>query len=192
MSDQPLSRVPLFIQSELERLATVLDVTCNIGDYSGEAEYLYLLDTLHNKVEKLQEDLSTSREATRAHSKTQSAKLNKEESHFLKQSIALEQEVKQSLQQADDGLNKDSKLDRIMKKYHKEKDQRRVLETFIEVQNKKIKVLVEHVEKLVKNIKIESNKRLQQFEQQREVQVEFNKTKERIEKQSKIIAAQSR
>lgn len=192
MSDQPLSRVPIFIQSELERLASALDVTCNIGDYSGEAEYLYLLDALHNKVEKLQEDLSTSKEAAQVYSKTQSAKLNKEESNFLKQSVALEQQVKQSLQEADDGVVKDSKLDRIVKKYHKEKDQRRVLETFVEVQNKKIKVLVEHVEKLVKNIKIESNKRLQQFEKQRELQGENTKSKERIEKQSSIISAQSR
>jgi hypothetical protein len=188
--------IPIFLQTELERLANACGVQFNIGDDAGESEYLYFMDQLVTKaeiteshIESLQEKLNQRENPDKS---KYSTTLSIKEQKLVKQTQAFGQEVNQDIKKADEGLGYAEKINRLHQKFQKEKDQRKVLETFIQAQNKKIKVLVDHVEKLMKAIKIESNKRIQIVEQSRQMANEQNLIQLRTEKQERINTLQHR
>lgn len=188
--------IPIFLQTELERLANAIGVDFNIGDDSGESEYLYFMDQLvtktesfHDHIESLQERLN---QRTNSDKSKYSSSLSTKEQKLVKQTQAFGQEVNQDIEKADEGLGYAEKINRLHQKFRKEKDQRKVLETFIQAQNKKIKVLVDHVEKLMKAIKIESNKRIQIVEETRRMSNEQSLIQLKTEKMERINTLQHR
>lgn len=189
--------IPISLQTELERLATAAGVDFNISDDSGESEYLYFMDQLTTKVETSNNNIENlksklrQKEATSDRNNYQS-NLSAKEQKLLKQTEAFEQEIHGDIEKADEGLGYAEKINRLHNKYQKEKDQRKVLESFIQAQNKKIKVLVDHVEKLMKAIKIESNKRIHLIEENRRMVNDQGAIQLRADKQQKINSLQHR
>jgi hypothetical protein len=183
--------VPLFLQTELERLATSLDVTYTIGDEASENEYLYFLDEVVTKIETLQEEVHQSKQqiVTQANN-SNGQRYSLEELKFLAKTQQFETNVQKTIAQAESSVGTAEKLQKLTQKYHKERDQRKTLETFVQAQNKKIQILAEHIEKLMKSIRIETNKRLRCVEENRKLTKEQNGYLVKIEKQVKIQVAQ--
>lgn len=198
MANQRQLFIPLFLQTELERLAAAAGVDYNISDDSGESEYLFFMDQLTTKVEnskdqidELQAKLQRQKEAGE-NRKGYSQSLSAKELKLLKQTAAFEHEVHGEIEKADEGLGYAEKIDRLHQKFQKEKDQRKVLESYIQAQNKKIKVLVDHVEKLMKAIKIESNKRIHLIDENRRLGQEQSSVQLKADKQQRINTVQHR
>lgn len=198
MASQRQLFIPLFLQTELERLAAAAGVDFNISDDSGESEYLFFMDQVVTKVEsskdhidELQTKLQRQKEAGE-NRKGYSQSLSAKEQKLLKQTAAFEQEVHGEIEKADEGLGYAEKINRLHQKFQKERDQRKVLESYIQAQNKKIKVLVDHVEKLMKAVKIESNKRIHLIEENRRLGQEQGAVQLKAEKQQRINTVQHR
>lgn len=187
--------VPYFLQAELERLANSLNIDFSIGDDSGEAEYLHLLDKIVTTVESTKSEVEQLKEVrqtenSNTHKTRRGDQLSAEEKKLLKQTEAFEANISKSIVKADEGLGYQEKINRMNQKFLKERDQRKVLETYIQAQDKKVKVLVDHVEKLMKAIKIESNKRLQVVEESRRIVREQTSVQLQAEKQQRVNATQ--
>lgn len=198
MASQRQLFIPLFLQTELERLAAAVGVEYNISDDSGESEYLFFMDQLTTKVEnskdqieELEAKLQRQKEASE-NRKGYSQALSAKELKLLKQTAAFEQEVHEEIEKADEGLGYAEKINRLHQKFQKEKDQRKVLESYIQAQNKKIKVLVDHVEKLMKAVKIESNKRIHLIDENRRLGQEQSSVQLKADKQQRINTVQHR
>jgi hypothetical protein len=146
-------------------------------------------ESFHGHIESLQERLN---QRTNSDKLKYSSSLSTKEQKLVKQTQAFGQEVNQDIEKADEGLGYAEKINRLHQKFQKEKDQRKVLETFIQAQNKKIKVLVDHVEKLMKAIKIESNKRIQIVEETRRMSNEQSLIQLKTEKMERINTLQHR
>lgn len=198
MASQRQLFIPLFLQTELERLAAAAGVDYNISDDSGESEYLFFMDQLTTKVEnskdqidELQAKLQRQKEASE-NRKGYSHSLSAKEQKLLKQTAAFEHEVHGEIEKADEGLGYAEKINRLHQKFQKEKDQRKVLESYTQAQNKKIKVLVDHVEKLMKAVKIESNKRIHLIDENRRLGQEQSTVQLKADKQQRINTVQHR
>lgn len=114
------------------------------------------------------------------------------ENEMLVKAKTLEDELRLSLQSMDNLQMLKNKNSILFKKLNSEKQQRSVLEKFVESQNKKIKLLILHIEKLMKTLKIESNKTMRSLETNRQLKLEEANLQMKIEKQVKIIAAQNK
>lgn len=114
------------------------------------------------------------------------------ENDVLVKAKTLEDELRLSLQSMDNLQMLKNKNSNLFKKLNSEKQQRIVLEKFVESQNKKIKLLILHIEKLMKTLKIESNKTMRSLETNRQLKLEEANLQMKIEKQVKIIAAQNK
>jgi ABC-type antimicrobial peptide transport system permease subunit len=114
------------------------------------------------------------------------------ENEVLVKAKTLEDELRLSLQSMDNLQMLKNKNSNLFKKLNSEKQQRSVLEKFVESQNKKIKLLILHIEKLMKTLKIESNKTMRSLETNRHFKLEEANLQMKIEKQVKIIAAQNK
>jgi len=114
------------------------------------------------------------------------------ENEVLVKAKTLEDELRLSLQSMDNLQMLKNKNANLFKKLNSEKQQRSVLEKFVESQNKKIKLLILHIEKLMKTLKIESNKTMRSLETNRQLKLEEANLQMKIEKQVKIIAAQNK
>ena len=104
----------------------------------------------------------------------------------------LEDELRISLKSIEDLDMLRKRNSKLSDKVRKEKLHREALETFVEAQNKKIGILVDHVEKLMKALKIESSKSMKASDTNRKITKEKNSLLQKIEKQDKVIATQNR
>jgi len=82
-----------------------------------------------------------------------------------------------------------NQFNRLLTKYYREKKQNKIYEEFISTQNKKIDLLVEHIEKLMKSLKIESNKKLKILEELNVKRKEESGLQEKIAKQQRMQGA---
>lgn len=119
-------------------------------------------------------------------------KLSKQDLQLLSKSKQFEDELLSSLQQVDKRDEWYHKYKRLAAKMQKEKSHQAVLEDFAQSQNKKITVLVDHIEKLMKALKIENTKRLKMADESRRLQKEGDGLRAKLEKQLRIIATQNR
>jgi hypothetical protein len=97
-----------------------------------------------------------------------------------------------SLKTFDDAATLKSKISQVQAQLRKEREQRTVFEKFIESQNKKIMILISHVDKLMKALKRESGKTIKALEGNRLLEKEVYALNQKIEKQAKVIAVQNR
>ena len=104
----------------------------------------------------------------------------------------LESELKVSITSVEVSENIKSKTEKVSALFKKERDKNGVLEEFILSQNQKISLLVEHVEKLVQFLKVESHLKAQAVNKSKEVLKEYSALESKCEIQVKKINAQNR
>ena len=104
----------------------------------------------------------------------------------------LESELKVSITSVEVSENLKSKTERVSALFKKERDKNGVLEEFILSQNQKIGLLVEHVEKLVQFLKVESHLKAQAVNKSKELLKEYEALESKCEFQVKKINAQNR
>jgi hypothetical protein len=187
MADEILE-IPSSLQEEFDRLAGALNIPCYLHAQSTANNYMFFMEEAVKAIKDLNSNAKQAKPADGSKGKG----MSKEELKFLQSTKMLEDDLRQTLAQTDEKLTRDEKLHKLYVKFNKEKEQRYVLETFIESQNKKITVLVQHIEKLMKNIKIESSKRIKALEDNRNVQKEEFKWQEKLNKMQRFNNAQSR
>jgi hypothetical protein len=176
------------VRSELFRLSSVLDLDCyyDINDMSEE-DCVELLGGAMRSIERLkyENQHQTSQEKPKNDNTSSDKKL-------MKKAKTLEEELKLSLNIVEDVGALKAKNLKLMTNLKKEKEQRSVMEDFIASQNKKIKILVEHIEKLMKALKIESAAKVRGLDDNRVMQKEQVVLKTRLEKQDRVMATQLR
>jgi len=104
----------------------------------------------------------------------------------------LEDELKISLSIAEESDVLKSRHSKLVRSIKKEKDKIAVLEDFILTQNQKIKLLVEHIEKLVQFLRVESHLKVKTIERSKEIQKVHDNLLLKLEKQGKKLLAQKR
>lgn len=181
-----MSEIPMTIRTELFRLSSILDVDCyyDINDISEE-DYNDLFDVVIRSVERLKYE---SQNQTAEKPKDSSAVDKK----LMKKAKTLEDELRLSLNIVEDVGALKVKNIKLMSNLKKEKEQRSVMEDFIASQNKKIKILVEHIEKLMKALKIESAAKVRGLDDNRALHKEQVILTTKLEKQDRVMATQLR
>lgn len=181
--------MPESIKSELLRLVSVLGL--DDVDVESESDCLALIDRSIRSVERLQSE----HKSTRLSHKEEgygSEGGTKREKKIAEKAKNLEDDLRISLKTFDDASVLKNKVSQLMSQVKKERGQRAVLEKFIETQNKKIVILVTHVDKLMKALKRESGKTIKALEQNRQQEKDAFGLSVKIEKQTKVIAVQNR
>lgn len=174
------------MKTELCRLASALNVECDGPFDINEFSFFDTLEAAVRAVERLKYDLETNAPKSEKVAKPMVQK------KILTKAKTLEDELRLSLNIVEDvGALKEKNL-KLMNNIKKEKEQRSILEDFIASQNKKIKLLIEHVEKLMKAIKIESANKIKACDESRALLKKQKELEDKIEKQEKIMATQLR
>lgn len=181
--------MPESIKSELLRLVSVLGVYD--VDVETESDCLTLIDRSIRSVERLQSEHKGSHSSHKNESYDQEGG-TKREKKIAEKAKNLEDDLRISLKTFDDASVLKNKVSQLMSQVKKERNQRAVLEKFIETQNKKIIILVTHVDKLMKALKRESGKTIKALEQNRQQEKDAFGLGVKIEKQTKVIAVQNR
>ena len=123
-------------------------------------------------------------------------KLVKKTQQLSKKSLKLQENIRTSLTElTQKAFIEDpwkTKFKRLLKKYRRERDEKEAYEAFIQQQNKKVKVLAEHVDKLMKALKIENNKKIQVLAQFGHHKKEYKQLELKSDKLSRVCAAQLR
>lgn len=177
------------IKSELLRLVSVVGI--DSMDIESESDCLYLIDHSIRAIERLQNERKEARSSSKADTVVRESG-TKQEKKIADKAKSLEDDLRMSLKTFDDvGLLK-AKVSQVMGQVKKERGQRAVLEKFIETQNKKIVILVTHVDKLMKALKRESGKTIKALELNRQQEKDTYALNTKIEKQTKVIAVQNR
>ena len=178
--------VTMSMKTELCRLASALNVDCDNPYELSEYSFFDILESSVRAVERLKYDLETN--APKAE-KVVKPLIQKK---ILNKAKTLEDELRLSLNIVEDvGALKEKNL-KLMNNIKKEKEQRSILEDFIASQNKKIKLLIEHIEKLMKALKIESANKIKSCDENRALLKKQRELEEKIEKQERIMATQLR
>jgi len=186
----------------------------NVDEYNNldtEDQFLILLNKIETALQLMKYDMKTSKfnntnntnisnydddgfeiDADNINVSNNKYHQNRVENEVLVKAKTLEDELRLSLQSMDNLQMLKNKNANLFKKLNSEKQQRSVLEKFVESQNKKIKLLILHIEKLMKTLKIESNKTMRSLETNRQLKLEEANLQMKIEKQVKIIAAQNK
>lgn len=197
--------MPSHLKYELLSLGSQLDMGYHDIDNFTEVECREFFNTVRREIDELKYNAASGgggggggrgdmgqTGATSSFTNNSNNKHSKKEKAILTQSKNLEEEFKISLNSMEDMAYLREKNGTLMKNNKKEKQQRIILEQFIESQNKKIQILVEHIEKLMKAIKVESQKRAKGLESNRLMQKQQQTLKERLDRQMVAINTQQR
>jgi len=87
---------------------------------------------------------------------------------------------------------KSNEFNRLLQKYYREKKQNKIYEDFVQTQNKKIDILAEHIEKLMKTLKIESSKRMKALDDLNNTKKEETGMHDKIVKMQRMHGAQEK
>lgn len=208
-------RMPIALLSEFQRLASAVHIDyTDVQDLLGltstgeqditTSNLAYFVSEIIRKIDRLQHQPTTNYDyeydEKEALKKKKKAEIDKAENKLLKKANKLDEEIQFQITVMKEQnpepktTNKVEKLSqkKLAKNYFKEKQQKQLLQDFIEAQNKKIKVLVEHIEKLMKTLKISTNKNIKLTEEFQLLKKEETKLKEKLDKQVLIINAQNR
>lgn len=181
--------LPESIKSELLRLVSVLGIDSE--DVESESDCLALIDRSIRSVERLQSERIGTQSSSKGSSYDREGS-TKQEKKIAEKAKTLEDDLRISLKTFDDASVLKNKVSQLMSQVKKERNQRAVLEKFIETQNKKIVILVTHVDKLMKALKRESGKTIKALELNRQQEKDAFGLSTKIEKQTKVIAVQNR
>lgn len=183
-------KVPMTIRSELFRLASALGIDGE--DVRSEEECVQLIDRSIRSVERLKSEKKSAKAAKTSTDENSPDNGTAQEKKLAAKAKHLEDDLRISLKTFEDPSSLKAKITHLHGQVKKEKEQRAVLEKFIETQNKKIVILVTHVDKLMKALKRESGKTIKSLELNRQLEKENFNLSQKIEKQTKVIAIQNR
>jgi hypothetical protein len=181
--------LPISIKSELFRLATTLGLDTN--DIDTEEDCLNMLNDSIRAVDRIKNDSKVLSHSTSNFHRPDPADTQHDKKLAAK-AKGLEDDLRISLKTFDDAASLKSKISHLNGQVRKEKEQRAALEKFIESQNKKIMLLIAHVDKLMKALKRESGKVIRSLEANRQLEKDMFGCNNKIEKQAKVIAVQNR
>lgn len=220
-SNQTETGISMAVRNEFVRLSSVLGIEHNLSLEPSPSELMRFLQSSVQKVEGLKyfathqssslhqgndEDFPDDDQHAYQHgrdtqqaSSSSSARLREQirqqkdkEQKLLKQTVQLEESLKNSLNNVKEKSDWQEKYKKLMNKFRREKEEKAAYEDFIKVQNKKMKVLVQHVDKLMKALKIENSKHLKAIHDYGMLKREQERTKMQMEKQTRINNAQHR
>jgi hypothetical protein len=178
--------IPMSIKSELYRLSSLLDLDEN--DVQSERDCVQLLARAIRSIERIKSE-GKQNSGRNADSATGASR---QENKIAAKAKSLEDDLRISLKTFDDVTSLKAKITQLQGQVRKEKEQRIVFEKFIESQNKKIMILISHVDKLMKALKRESGKTIKALESNRIQEKEMFGLNQKVEKQAKVIAIQNR
>lgn len=187
--EEETCNLPESIKSELLRLVSVVGI--DSMDIESESDCLYLIDHSIRAIERLQNERKEARSSAKVDNFAREGG-TKQEKKIADKAKNLEDDLRMSLKTFDDVSVLKAKVTQLMGQVKKERSQRAVLEKFIETQNKKIVILVTHVDKLMKALKRESSKTIKALELNRQQEKDTYALTTKIEKQTKVIAVQNR
>lgn len=177
------------IHKELCKLAQIVQLDNFLTENSQEDDYVMVLEEAISKIQRLSS--SASEQAQQLES-IKTAKKSKKDNAILEKSRKVEDELLNTLQEVEGRNEWYEKYKKLGNKLKKERAQNSVLEEFVQGQNKKIAVLVDHTEKLMKALKLENTKRMKMLDEARKSQKEELKLREKIDRQARVSQAQQR
>ncbi|RYH24380.1 hypothetical protein EON65_16795 [archaeon] len=177
------------IHRKLCKLAQVVQLDNFLTENSQEDDYMMVLEEAISKIQRLS---SSASEQAQQLEQMKTAKKSKKDHVILEKSKKVEDELLNTLQQVEGRNEWYEKYKRLGNKLKKERAQNSVLEEFVQGQNKKIAVLVDHTEKLMKALKLENTKRMKTLDETRKIQKEELTLREKIDKQARVNQAQQR
>jgi hypothetical protein len=180
--------IPMSVKSELYRLSSLLDLDEN--EVQSERDCVQLLGRAIRSIERIKSEGKHSSGKNTESGSGQGA--SRQENKIAAKAKSLEDDLRISLKTFDDVTSLKAKITQLQGQVRKEKEQRIVFEKFIESQNKKIMILISHVDKLMKALKRESGKTIKALESNRIQEKEMYGLNQKVEKQSKVIAIQNR
>lgn len=217
--DHVIYKLPLFLLNEFYRLSSVLnmdqsDIQLLFGagdeDHKGnpETDYSYFMNEVIRKIERIQHEgnrgnkyQENDEEYLEEEKLKKQQAIKKQEKQLSAKTAQLQENIHSELKKimgnpAEDmeELNKRSEkksnqFNKLLQKYYREKKQNKILEEFIETQNKKIAILAEHIEKLMRTLKIESGKKMHALEELQDKKKEESGLQETINKNARIQTA---
>jgi hypothetical protein len=184
--------IPMSVKSELFRLSSVLNL--DESEVQSERDCLRLIASAIRSIERTKsEGKGDSKKALhRREPDGDVEEGTRQEKKLAAKAKLLEDDLRVSLKTFDDAASLKSKISQVQAQLRKEREQRTVFEKFIESQNKKIMILISHVDKLMKALKRESGKTIKALEGNRLLEKEVYALNQKIEKQAKVIAVQNR
>jgi len=188
MADDEKDNIPMTIKSELYRLSSVLNM--DDSEVQSESDCVYLIDTAIRSIERLKSEKYA--ESRKGSDKCGTEGGSRQEKKIATKAKNLEDDIRISLKTFDDASTLKAKISQLQGQVRKEREQRSVFEKFIESQNKKIMILITHVDKLMKALKRESSKTIKSLEANRQLEKDNFACNQKLEKQAKVIAVQNR
>jgi hypothetical protein len=184
--------IPMSVKSELFRLSSVLNL--DESEVQSERDCLRLIASAIRSIERSKsEGKGDSKKALHRREPVGDVEEGtRQEKKLAAKAKLLEDDLRVSLKTFDDAATLKSKISQVQAQLRKEREQRTVFEKFIESQNKKIMILITHVDKLMKALKRESGKTIKALEGNRLLEKEVYALNQKIEKQAKVIAVQNR
>jgi hypothetical protein len=184
--------IPMSVKSELFRLSSILNL--DESEVQSERDCLRLIASAIRSIERSKSEGKGDSKKT-LHRREPEADVEegtRQEKKLAAKAKLLEDDLRVSLKTFDDAATLKSKISQVQAQLRKEREQRTVFEKFIESQNKKIMILISHVDKLMKALKRESGKTIKALEGNRLLEKEVYALNQKIEKQAKVIAVQNR
>jgi hypothetical protein len=184
--------IPMSVKSELFRLSSVLNL--DESEVQSERDCLRLIASAIRSIERSKSEGKGESKKT-LHRREPDGDVEegtRQEKKLAAKAKLLEDDLRVSLKTFDDAATLKLKISQVQAQLRKEREQRAVFEKFIESQNKKIMILISHVDKLMKALKRESGKTIKALESNRLLEKEVYALNQKIEKQAKVIAVQNR
>lgn len=167
------------LKTELITLANIIDI--DIKDFKSEDDINELLQNCIKYINKLK--ISVNEENVKKEPKVK---------QIISKAKQLGDELNQALYTIEDAATLKKKNKKLSENINREKEKRDVLEKYITSQNKKIELLVEHIEKLVTFLRVENTLRTKAFEANRSILKENKRISDEMEIKIKAIRTQRR
>lgn len=180
------------LQAELFRLAYFLDFDLTHADDMKDSYCVELIRAAISALEKGQGSNEYDDDRPTTSQTKKRDKYDAKEKKLASKAKGLKDELKSSVHSIENVDHIKQRNMKLTETLRREREQKIVLDQFIESQNKKIEILADHIEKLMKAIKIESSNRMKSLECNREQRKELADLKLRLEKKQKVITRQNR
>ncbi|KAJ1408907.1 hypothetical protein B484DRAFT_403390 [Ochromonadaceae sp. CCMP2298] len=177
-------------QSELLRLTSALQLESQ--EMESEADCLDVIAASIRAVERMKFEAKEKTSYSEHDTDQERASTAQQEKNIREKARNLEDDLRISVKSLEDTGGMKHKIKSLQEKLRKEKVRREKFVAVEEGQNKKFTVLISHMERVMKALKIESAKTVKALEVNRRMQKEAGVVQGRVEKQERVIAVQNR
>jgi len=182
--------LPMSIKSELLRLTSALQLESQ--EMESEADCLDVIAASIRAVERMKFEAKEKTSYSEHDTDQERASTAQQEKNIREKARNLEDDLRISVKSLEDTGGMKHKIKSLQEKLRKEKVRREKFVAVEEGQNKKFTVLISHMERVMKALKIESAKTVKALEVNRRMQKEAGVVQGRVEKQERVIAVQNR